>query len=469
MLNITEIAHQYPEYAMGIAFALALVESLPFIGSLIPGMLTMPAIGWLMAQHKIPPFLTFILIIIGAMIGDYIGYYLGFLCRRTAYQRAESYHKTHWLEAGKSFVKKYGALSIVIGRFIGPFRSSIPLFAGIFSMHIIPFSLAALPSVLLWAVIHLAPGAMLVWVNFDILKHTHFLINSGLMFVTILLVCATAIAKSILKLPSLSYTLNKLCGKNHIHRENTKTRVFQTLCVLSACICNSLLIQRGGYHDINITIYQFFSQQSSLMIQISLLQNALCYIPLTLVLTCLISSYLIYTQKTRQAAAFSISVGTTFIICFLIKYTINHPRPEHIAAFLGNQSLPSGHTSLATAFLLTALHQGRKSTASHMITYLFIIITMTTRVLIGAHWFSDVVFGWMIGYLGFLIGQIIINRLHIATIQDVANKYLGLTATMTNAGSIVSHSSIITGYCMIAWLLAYMTNKLSIAPYLLTP
>ena len=469
MLNITEIAHQYPEYAMGIAFALALIESLPFIGSLIPGMLTMPAIGWLMAQHKIPPFLTFILIIIGAMIGDYIGYYLGFLCRRTAYQRAASYQKAHWLEAGKSFVKKYGALSIVIGRFIGPFRSSIPLFAGIFSMHIIPFSLAALPSVVLWAIIHLAPGAMIVWIDFDMLKHTHYLINGGLFFMTVLLVCTTAITNTILKWPSLYATINKICNRHHIHDEHIKTRVFQTLCILSACICNSLLIQRGAYQGINNWIYEFFSLQNSWLIQFSLLQNALCYIPLTLLLTCLVSTYLVYSQKTRQAAAFSISVGITFIICFIIKYTINHPRPEHIATFLGNQSLPSGHTSLATAFLLTALHQGRKTKVNQLTTYLFIILTMTTRVLIGAHWFSDVVFGWMIGYLGFLISQIIINQIHMPTIQGIVNRHLGLTAKVTNIGSIISHPSIITGYCVVAWLLAYMTNKLSIVPYLLTP
>ena len=75
--QINQIAQHNPEYAMIIAFLLATVESLPFVGSLFPGMLTMPVIGYLMASNKIPPWTTFMVIIIGAMIGDFIGYYLG--------------------------------------------------------------------------------------------------------------------------------------------------------------------------------------------------------------------------------------------------------------------------------------------------------------------------------------------------------------------------------------------------------
>ena len=191
MFNIHDIATQYPEYAMMIAFSLALIESLPFIGSLVPGMLTMPAIGWLMASHQVPPITTFILIIIGAMIGDYIGYYMGYFCRSNAYQKAIEYHKVHWLQAGESFVKKHGPMSVVIGRFFGPFRSSIPLFAGIFDMHITPFSLAALPSVILWAIIHLAPGAIIVWLDFDILQHSKVLFDyAALSMVALLLFIA---------------------------------------------------------------------------------------------------------------------------------------------------------------------------------------------------------------------------------------------------------------------------------------
>ena len=70
--QINQIAQHNPEYAMIIAFLLATVESLPFVGSLFPGMLTMPVIGYLMASNKIPPWTMFMVIIIGAMIGDFI-------------------------------------------------------------------------------------------------------------------------------------------------------------------------------------------------------------------------------------------------------------------------------------------------------------------------------------------------------------------------------------------------------------
>ena len=122
--EISQILQGHPEYAIIIAFSFALIESLPFVGSLFPGMLTMPPIGWLMASNKIPFDITFGLILLGAFIGDIIGYYIGYFCQEYAYRKAKIYNKTSWLNQGEAFIDRYGSLSIIIGRFFGPFRSS---------------------------------------------------------------------------------------------------------------------------------------------------------------------------------------------------------------------------------------------------------------------------------------------------------------------------------------------------------
>ncbi len=59
---------------------------------------------------------------------------------------------------GESFVKRWGALAIVVGRFSGPLRASVPIVAGIFPMPLWRFQLANWTSALLWAAVLLTVG-----------------------------------------------------------------------------------------------------------------------------------------------------------------------------------------------------------------------------------------------------------------------------------------------------------------------
>ena len=467
MLDIAAIINLYPDYAMGIAFALAMIESLPFIGSLIPGMLTMPAIGWLMASNQIPPVTTFILIIIGAMIGDYIGYFMGFYSRNSAHQKAVYYQKEHWLETGKSFVKKYGALSVVIGRFIGPFRSSIPLFAGIFEMKIIPFTLAALPSVCLWAVIHLAPGAMVVWVKFDLLNLSTIWADSGMFIIVTSMVLLSIVIGFCEESPSVFQLITTVCDRFGIALKTPQKRAIQIVCLTIASITMSCLIYRGSFQALNQVIYTLFSTQNSLLMSISLAHTALCYIPLILLLTAGLGLLLMIQDQPKTGLILISSVGCAFILCFILKYSLHYPRPDHIASYLGNQSLPSGHTCLTTALVLALLPKAKATTRLHLIGYLFIVLTMLSRVLIGAHWTSDVLLGWIIGYLGYVVGEVMIElaSTHSTDIIErysmIARQYAG------HRTQLLSQTTLLFSYCIVAWAYATLTGKMSIIPYLL--
>ena len=466
MLDISTIINQYPDYTMTIAFLLAMIESLPFVGSLIPGMLTMPAIGWLMATHKIPPLTTFLLIIIGAMIGDYIGYFMGFYSRNSAHQKAVYYQKEHWLETGKSFVKKYGALSVVIGRFIGPLRSSIPLFAGIFEMNMVPFTLAALPSVCLWAIIHLAPGYMVVWVKFDLFQHSTVWLEYALFMITTCLVILSIIVSTHDKTMHVDRLLKSVCTRVGISNPKTQSRTVQIVCLSLASLSTSFLIYKGSFKTINLMVYSFFSEQNTTLIALSLVQTALCYIPLILLLSAGLGILQIIQGKTRSGIAIITSVGCAFIICFILKYTLHHPRPDHIANYLGNQSLPSGHTCLTTALILSLLSKQRTSRDEQLIGYSFIGLTMLSRVLIGAHWVSDVLLGWIIGYLGYVMGELSTDILTKS--PRMITYYNLITEQYTNGAiQIMNKSRLLYTYCIIAWGYAMLTGKLSITPYLL--
>jgi membrane protein DedA with SNARE-associated domain len=58
-----------------IAFASACIESLPIIGTAVPGMNVMILVGGFWGKYHIIP--TIALAALGAMIGNYLGYWIG--------------------------------------------------------------------------------------------------------------------------------------------------------------------------------------------------------------------------------------------------------------------------------------------------------------------------------------------------------------------------------------------------------
>ncbi|HEU4357064.1 MAG TPA: VTT domain-containing protein, partial [Xanthobacteraceae bacterium] len=62
------------------------------------------------------------------------------------------------LPEGETFVKRWGALAIFIGRFFGPLRASVPLVAGIFRMPWLQFQAANFSSAFVWAAVLLTLG-----------------------------------------------------------------------------------------------------------------------------------------------------------------------------------------------------------------------------------------------------------------------------------------------------------------------
>ncbi|WVM90805.1 VTT domain-containing protein [Halopseudomonas pachastrellae] len=63
-----------------------------------------------------------------------------------------------WIDRGERFFRRYGWVSVVLGRFIGPIRPIIPLVAGMFDMPAWRFVAINLLSALVWAPAYLIPG-----------------------------------------------------------------------------------------------------------------------------------------------------------------------------------------------------------------------------------------------------------------------------------------------------------------------
>lgn len=141
-------------YAPFIVMLLAFGESLAFVSLILPFWALLVGIGAIFGQASDFTFwAVLVAAAIGAGLGDWVSYWIG-----------KHYHKQiagMWplrnypdlLPKGHRFFDKYGAWAIVLGRFSGPLRASVPIVAGTVQMHQPTFQLANWSSAFLWAAV----------------------------------------------------------------------------------------------------------------------------------------------------------------------------------------------------------------------------------------------------------------------------------------------------------------------------
>jgi len=114
-------------------------------------------------------------------------------------------------------------------------------------------------------------------------------------------------------------------------------------------------------------------------------------------------------QRSAALVAFVVlALGGQFAIAELVKGLVGRARPDilHLTGFSGS-SFPSGHATAAAAMFMTAaLLLGRKRTTRTKAVLAGAAVALavavaSTRVLLGVHWFTDVLAGLLLGWAWF--------------------------------------------------------------------
>jgi membrane protein DedA with SNARE-associated domain len=145
-------------WAPPIVFALAFCESLAFVSLLVPAWGALVAIGALVSTGILSFWPICIAGALGAGFGDWLSYWIG---RKLEYSVQHIWPLSRHpdlIPRGETFVKRWGVLGVVIGRFFGPLRAAVPLVAGIFEMPFWRFQAANFGSAFLWAALLIALG-----------------------------------------------------------------------------------------------------------------------------------------------------------------------------------------------------------------------------------------------------------------------------------------------------------------------
>lgn len=153
-------AKTHPESAFAIAFAVSFGESFVGLSFLVPGTTILIGLGVVVKLTGINPVPIWLAAAVGAILGDWISYWIGHRYKEHVLSVWPVSRYREQMEKALAFFSRWGTWAIFIGRFMGPFRATVPIVAGISQMRFWPFQIANVTSAFVWSAALLALGAL---------------------------------------------------------------------------------------------------------------------------------------------------------------------------------------------------------------------------------------------------------------------------------------------------------------------
>lgn len=375
----------------------ALLESLAFVGILVPGIALLTSLSWLAGQQALSLPLLLLAGFIGAAIGDLISYLLGrysagYISRTSLVQR-----HPQWLDKGEQFFKRYGGSSIFIGRFVGPIRAIIPFVAGSCQMPISTFMVFNLLSALCWALVALWPAYWLGTQALALEESWNLWLQLGalLLFIALLL---HAFHQQL----SRDSWLYKRLGLQPDPQGLTRTYAF------SAATCATFTLVLGlrlafGLTPLELGYFGQLSNAASAVKQLGVLFTHLGDSPYLLLATLITTGLCLLRQQARAGWTLLLVMLCVTLLNVGLKVSIDWTRPELGQQLYSTASFPSGHASGSAcliacwAILLSYGQTARFRRLVYLSALLPVTLAALSRVILGVHWPLDVLAGMLEG------------------------------------------------------------------------
>ena len=408
----------HPHIGALFTFVVAFLESLPILGTLIPGSITMTLIGVLIGTDALPGVWTVFIASFAAFMGDCTGFAIGYWYNerlRTIWP-FRKYPK--WLTMGESFFKKHGGKSIIIGRFFGPARSTVPLIAGLLRMTWLRFSIAAIPSAVLWALMYMVPGIILGALSREVPKgeSTRFFFYGLLIILTVWLLFwliqhfFIQLVKIINRITDRCwrYLSKKNTGRFFIrfitNQQNPRDHHQLTLfllgfisTILFLFLFYSVLMHSGMTHW-NYPIFHLLQTIRTPRLDQIFTVISIIGMPVTVTFTALFTAagFALFRQW-RATAHLALGLFLSSGAVWVFKKLSHSARPEGFVFVEHDSSFPSGHSVLSfTIFSLIAFFIAQTLPKKHrwipfVLMSVLIFSVGVSRLYLGAHWLVDII------------------------------------------------------------------------------
>ncbi|MBS0350484.1 MAG: LssY C-terminal domain-containing protein [Proteobacteria bacterium] len=406
-----------------VTFFAAFLESLPILGTIVPGSITMTAIGALIGSGVLPPYLTIFFGILGAFTGDYLGFWVGSRYHDAIRNSWPLNRLKKYIQYGERFFVKHGGKSIIIGRFIGPTRAAMPLIAGILRFSWKKFIPVALVASILWSLAYMAPGILLgaLAMEFSKTEMSKVLLYGIITIVILWLVFWLGqhffkqVSKRINRF--FQYLWNRLNQNStgwfvKLIRNQQHPHDFHQIKKFSLAVLFGFLFlliwldvaYQGPLSKINQPLFYFLqSFRSDRSDKVWTLLTILGT-PLALLAASFLASIGLAWYRHRRSAVHLFLVGIISAAAVeLIKKIYFSARPAGLLIVDKSSSFPSGHTTESIAILgfmafLTARTIPKKwRNLSYTLFCLVIFLISFSRLILGQHWLTDILAAWCLG------------------------------------------------------------------------
>ncbi|ORM70552.1 DedA family protein [Pantoea rwandensis] len=157
------IQHLFTQSLEFALFAVALVtflESLAFVGLLLPGTVLMASLGALVGSGQIGLYPAWAAGFAGCLIGDWVSYGIGWKFQGPLHRWKYLQKYKGLLDKTEHALHQHSMFTILVGRFVGPTRPLIPLAAGMLELPVRKFIPPNLIGCILWPPAYLMPGIL---------------------------------------------------------------------------------------------------------------------------------------------------------------------------------------------------------------------------------------------------------------------------------------------------------------------
>ena len=375
--TVLEWSSSSPYWLGAAIFTAAFLECLALVGIILPGVVLMFGLALIAGSSSLGLPTVLLLAWLGGLCGDFLSYALGYRLQNKVPRLPILRTHPHWLVNAELHFERYGALSILLGRFIGPLRPVLPLIAGMLSM---PFSRFAAVSVFAaagWAVAYIMPG-WLVGAAFELSPPPGFWLEAGWVFGCLGLSVALSVFSCLLgsRMSSL-----------------VSAAVYAIALILLMLNWQQLSIFDNYLHDLSQLLRTPWLDHSMVII------TRLGDFSTQIVVSSVLCAALLIFRQFRALVFASTTLTSVAISNYLLKHFFERARPDVLLEPLQSFSFPSGHSASGFAFFLVlGVLASRQQPQRCRILWLTVallpaISIALSRVYLTVHWPTDILAG----------------------------------------------------------------------------
>jgi undecaprenyl-diphosphatase len=416
-------AHSHIAYFA--VFLLALSESIPMIGVIVPGTAVILALSALVPSGVLVLWPLLAAATVGAIAGDGVSFWLGHRYHREILGRWPLNRYPELIERSEAFFKRHGDKSVFIARFVPGVRAFVPLLAGMLGMSVRRFYVVNVASALVWAPSHILPG-VLVAAAFGALGAA----SKPLAILLITLLAAGWVTWRLVHwtmrraVPLLTVGIAEM--RNWV--ETRDTWLSRSIARLldsersESRVLALMLVLLGGAAWMFFGVLEDVINGDPLVLVDSAIYNALQEVRtpdgdaimvgitelgdtrVVVAVTAIVFLWLLWKRAWRTSVFWLVAVAGASALNTVIKVTLHRARPDELlysgwSAF----SFPSGHSTTNMvlygflAFLIARELRPALQLSIALGAAALIFLIAFSRLYLGAHWFSDVVGGAAFG------------------------------------------------------------------------